>query len=97
VGFIDHDVAQVEEEVVPAFVVGEQAEVDHVGIGEQDPGLLPGHLSGGGRGISVVGGDLDLFACEHAEAPELILGQSLSGIEVHGAGVGITQKTVDHR
>ena len=97
VGLVDDHVAEVEEEVVPALVPGEQAHVDHVRVGEQHPGLLPGHLPGGGGGVAVVGGHLHLPAGQEADAAQLVLGERLGGVEVDGPGVRVAEQAVEHR
>ncbi len=54
------DVAQVLEEADPLGVVGENAGVQHIGVGDDD---VPGgahQLAGGGRGVAIVGEGLDV-------------------------------------
>ena len=70
--------------------------MDHVGIGEEDADLLPGHVSGGGGGVAVIGGHLHFLAGQETDAAQLVLGEGLGGIEVDGAGVGIAQQAVEH-
>ncbi len=95
-GLVDDHVPEVEEEVVPALVPGQQADVDHVRVGEQHPRLLPGQLAGGGGGVAVVGGGLHLSAGQQADAAQLVLGQRLGGIEVDGPRVRVAEQAVEH-
>ena len=70
--------------------------MDHVGVGEQHPGLLPGQLPGGGRRVAVVGGRLHLSPGEKADAAQLVLSQSFGGVEVDGASVRVAEQAVEH-
>ena len=96
VGFVDDHVAEVEEEVAPAFVVGQDTHADHVGVGEEHAGLLPGQPARGGGGVAVVDRHLHLLAPSSAQAAHLVLGQGLRRVEVEGARVGIAEQTVEH-
>ena len=59
VEFVEHDVAQVAEEPRPAGVVGEDAGVKHVGVGDQQAGLAADSRAVRGGGVAVVGAHRD--------------------------------------
>ncbi len=96
VGLVDDHVPEVEEEVVPTLVAGKQAQMDHVRVGEKQAGFLPGCIAGGGGSVAVVGSHFDLFAGQQADAAQLVLGQSLGGVEVDGPGASVSQQAVEH-
>ena len=96
VGLVDDDVAQVEEQVGPALVVGQEAHVEHVGVGQQQAPPLAGHASRRRGRVAVVDGQLDLAARHGAQPADLVLGERLGGVEVEGAGVGLGQQSVEH-
>ena len=97
VGLVDDHVFEVEQEIVPSLVAGQHGQMDHVWVGEQQARFLPGGVSGGCRSVPVVGGDLDLPSSQRAKAPELVLGESLGGIQVDSPRPGISQEAVDDR
>ena len=89
VQLVDHDVAEPHEEGGPAGVVGEQAHVEHVGVGQQHRGVAPGPGPGVGVAVAVVAGGHDAGEVEVGQRAELVLGQRLGREEEQrGAGAG---------
>ncbi len=99
VKLIDHDVAEGREEVGPAGVVGEDAAVQHVGIGEEDVGLVAEGAALGLRGVAVVGAAVEAEALDAVavtlEGLELILGEGLGGEEVERAAGRVGEKGLE--
>ena len=98
VQLVDDDVAQVLEQADPLVVVGEDAGVEHVGVGDDDVAGLADGASGGGRGVAVVGERLDVGADLFDQSVQLgllVLGERLGGEEVEGAGVGVFEDGVE--
>ena len=56
VGLVEHDVAQVVQELGPALVARQDAEVQHVRVAEQDGGAAPDAGAHVHRGVAVVDG-----------------------------------------
>ncbi len=100
VDLVEHDVAQVREEGRPAGVVGQDAGVQHVGIGNHQASLTPdGWPRAPGR-IAVVGRRVQFRRqglIPDRQLSQLILGQGLGGEEVEGAGVWIGQQGLQDR
>ena len=60
--FINHDILKVFEELDPLGMMGEDAGMHHVRVGNHD---VTGHadgLTGGSRGVAIVGIGLDIHA-----------------------------------
>ena len=93
----DH-VAQVLEELHPLGVVGQDALVEHVRVGDHDVGLRADGLARVLGRVAVVGERPDVRAeglDEAVELGELVLGQGLGGEEVEGAGARVLQDRVE--
>ncbi len=60
VQLVQHDVAQVGKKVRPVGVVGQDARVQHVGIGEEDARIFANRCAVGTRGVAVVGGEMEI-------------------------------------
>ncbi len=97
VHLVHHHVLQPMEEVGPGGVVGEDAHVEHVGVGEHHVGALPDAGSFVVGGVTVVGGDRHLGDAQLAEAAGLVLGQRLGGVEQQGGGAGSGQDPLGDR
>ncbi len=83
VGLVDHDDREVREQLRPGPVVGQDADVEHVGVGEHDVGFaadLGARLLG--RIAVIDRGPDTLRQPEAGQRPRLILGQRLGRIEV---------------
>jgi hypothetical protein len=97
VGLVDHHVGQPAEERGPALVAGEDAAVEHVGVGQDQVGAAPDHRAVGGRGVAVVGRRPDPGQGEGADGAQLVAGQGLGGGQVQGAAVAVAKQGVEHR
>ena len=84
VQLVEHDVAQAHEEVGPAAVVGKDADVQHVGIGEHHVGVAPGPRALVCRRISVVGHGHESGDLQGCEGAQLVLGEGLGGEDQEG-------------
>ena len=94
VGLVDHDDREVGEQVRPRAVVGQDPEVQHVGVGEHDvraPADLRARLA---RRVAVVDRRAHLRAeAEGRERARLVLGERLGRIEVERARARVAQST----
>ncbi len=110
VPLVDDDVPQAPQQPGPALVVGEQREVQEVGVGEHDVGVLADPLAFLEAGVPVAGRDpqVDLGAAgspagrvEHAlERGELVGGERLRGAQVEdgaASGGGLDPPRLQHR
>ena len=81
VELVDDDERQLRQEVTPAGVTGEDADVEHVGVGEHDVGVAPHPRPGVPVGVAVVGGGLKARHPEPLEAAALIPGERLGRVD----------------
>ena len=81
VKLIHHHVAEPHQEGVPAAVVGKQAVMEHLRVGEDHVRVAPSPGPGIRRRVAVVGGGDQTGCVEVAERAELILGERLGGEE----------------
>ena len=86
---VDDDIAQVSEEIRPTIMLGEDPQVQHVGIGEDDLRPFSNRTALRGRRIAVVGAAREVGQPELRERVGLILSQSLGWKEVQGTSVRI--------
>ncbi len=95
--FVDDDEPQVGEEVSPAVMVRQDADVDHVGVGEDDvrgaPDVAP-VLEGR---VAVVDRRPQPGQRERAQRPELVLRERLGRIEVQRAHLRVSRHGVEDR
>ncbi len=97
-GLVDDDDREVREQLGPGGVVGEDADVEHVGVGEHDvrpPADVRARLA---RGVAVV--DRRAHAPGQAEGRErarLVLGERLRRVEVQRAGFRVAAEHVERR
>ena len=85
VGLVDDDVLEVREHVSPAVVMRQDAEVEHVRVGEDGVGPCPHLTPLLGRRVAVVDRRPHAGHAEGCEAARLILRQSLRRIEIERA------------
>ena len=104
VQLVDHDEAQVLEQLRPARMVRQDPRVQHVGIAEHDVRLAADRAPRVGRRVAVVGEDADLEIAvarhelrQRVQLGELILRQRLGRKEVQRARRRILQDRVQHR
>ena len=97
VRLVDHDVAQVVEHIAPAVVVGEDPDVEHVRVRQDQVRGLPDLPAPLRFGVAVVDRGPHPGQAERRDAPRLILGERLRRVEVDGAGGGLAHDCVEHR
>ena len=98
--FIDDDVLQVFKQLDPLGVMGQNAAVEHIGIGDHHMARLPDGPPGRRRGVAVVGEGFDIHAQQLndlVELAHLIGGQGLGGEKIESTGVGVLQYGREHR
>ena len=92
----DHE-AQMVQELGPAFVAGEDADVEHVRVAEQDGGAAADLGALRLRRVAVVDGRHGARQAQRAQLARLVLGQRLGRIEVQGARGRVLGAGVDGR
>jgi len=98
VQLVDDHVLQVLEELHPLGVMGQDALVQHVGVGDHDVRLAADGLARVLRGVAVVGEGGDVLAESldgGVELGELILREGLGGEEVERPRVGVFDDGVE--
>ncbi len=89
VGLVDHQVTQPAQEAGPAAVVGQDAEVEHVGVGQDGQAFFSGLLAARRRGVAVVSKDpvrqLEGVGLGFQPAP-LVAGQGFCRVDEEGGG-----------
>lgn len=101
--FVDDDELKIFEDFGPFGVMGQDAGMQHVGVGEDDVGPLSNGAAGVLRGVAIVGEGpdfWDLAVDAHGvngglELLQLILCEGLGGEEIHGAGGGIGKEAIE--
>ena len=97
VRLVDDDVAQVLQDVAPPVVVREHADVEHVGVREDQVRPLADLPAPVALGVAVVDRRLHARYCELGERAQLILRERLRRVEVQRAGLRLTRERVEHR
>ena len=109
VRLVDHHEAQVAEKAAPQRVVGQDADVQHVGVGEDDLAVLAQPAAAGLGRVAVVRADRDRQrrcpaagpaldrAAELLERPQLVLRQRLGGIQIKRPRGRPLQNRLKHR
>ena len=82
VRLVHHDEAQVREDVAPAVVMWQDADVEHVRVGQDEVRPLPDLPAALALGVAVVDRRLDALDLQLVECPNLVLGERLRRIEV---------------
>ena len=100
VHLVDHDEAQVLEELGPLRVVGEDARMEHVRVRDDD--VRPGADAAPGvaRGVPVVDVGADVLPEQILQIEDLlllVLRERLGGEEIERAGVGLPEDPVEDR
>jgi hypothetical protein len=88
VGLVDHHIAQPGEEPRPPFVVGQDPHVEHLGVGDQHPGLTTGQGPLIGGGVAVVHGHVQVRD-QAGPGPELVPGEGLGGDQDQRGGPAV--------
>ncbi len=94
VRLVDDDPAQAGEEVSPVAVVGQDADVEHVGVGEDQVRAAPDLRPVVARRIAVVDRVAKLRQAQRGQLSRLVLGEGLGRVEVEGAVAGIADQPV---
>ena len=100
VDFVHDDELQPAEERPPRRVVGQDAGVEHVGVGDEDAAGGAHGRALAARRVAVVGVDghgQPGGGDERGRLRLLVVGQGLGREEVEGAGVGLLQQPLQHR
>ncbi len=97
VGLVDDDPAEVGEEVAPALVVGQDADVQHVRVGEDEVAAAADRRPLLARRVAVVDRLAQPGRAQRAQLARLVLGQRLGRVEVEGAALGVAGDAVEHR
>ena len=85
VGLVDDDEGEVGEQVAPGRVVGQDPDVEHVGVGDDEVAALADRRALLARRVAVVDGRADrLVQPEAAQRARLVLGERLGRVEVEG-------------
>ena len=82
---VDHDIAEVLEDVTPTVVLREDSHVEHVGVGQDHVRPLADLPTSLRLGIAVVDRGAEARQAKRSERARLILGERLGGIQVEGA------------
>ncbi len=96
VGLVDDDVLEVREHVAPAVVMGQDAEVEHVRVGEDRVRPRPHLAPLVDRRVAVVDRRPHAGHAEGCEAARLILRERLRRIEVERARLRVAGDRVEH-
>ena len=87
---VDDDILQVLEQLDPLGVVGQDAGMQHVRVGDDDVTRLPHGLTGSAGGITVVGVGFDIYAHfldQLVQLADLVGGEGFGREQVQGPGV----------
>ena len=97
VGLVDDDPSEVREKVSPALVMGEDPDVEHVGVRQHQVGASPDRRPLLARGVPVVDRLAQVRRAQLAELPRLVLGEGLGRVEVEGATLRVPGDPVEDR
>ena len=97
VRLVEHDVAQVVQELGPAIVGGEDADVQHVGVRQDDRGPRAYARALRLRRVAVVDGRDHAAKLQARQVASLVLGERLGGVEVEGAARRVVGERVEGR
>ena len=96
VRLVDDDVAEVREHVAPAVVVRQDADVEHVRVGQDHVRPLADLPAALALGVAVVDRRLDALDAEGRERPRLILRERLRRVEVERPALRLACEQVEH-
>ena len=95
VRLVDDDVAEVREDVCPAVVVREDADVEHVRVGQDRVRPLADLPTPLVLGVAVVDRRLDARDAQLGEGARLVLGERLRRVEVERAQLRLRRQRVE--
>ena len=94
---IDDDPAEVGEEVAPLRMVGQQADVQHVGVCEHEVGAAADRRALLARGVAVIDRLAQIRRPQLVQLSRLVLGQCLGRIQVERPRAGVARQHVEDR
>ena len=97
VRLVDHHHREVREEVGPRGVVGEDPQVQHVGVGEDDVRPPPDRRALLARRVAVVDRRLGALDAERVQRPRLVLRQRLGRVQVQRPRPRVAAQDVERR
>jgi hypothetical protein len=97
VRLVDDDVAEVREDVAPAVVVWEHADMEHVRVGQDEVRPLADLPAPLRLGVSVVDRGTDPLRAKLAERADLVLRERLRRVEVERPQLGLDRERGQHR
>ncbi len=92
VALVDHHVGQPAQEPGPLRVAGEDAVVQHVGVGQHEPGVPPDPLPFGAGGVPVVAGRTYALDLQRGDGAQLVGGERLGRCQVEHGGAGVGEQ-----
>ena len=97
VRLVDDDPAEVREEIAPALVVGQDPDVEHVGVGEDQVRAAADLRPVVARRVAVVDRVAKRAEAELRELASLVLRQRLGRVEVERSAAVVARELVEHR
>ena len=97
VRLVDDDEREVGEEVAPRAVVGQDPDVQHVGVGEHDVGAPADRGALLARRVAVVDRLAHPVHPERVQRARLVLGERLGRVQVERARLGVAAEHVERR
>ena len=95
VRLVDDDIAEVGEDITPAVVVRQDADMEHVRVGEDQVRPLANLPPLGPGCVAVIDRGLDPWRAELGQRTNLVLGQRLRRVEVERPQLGLAGKGVE--
>ena len=97
-GLVDDHESEIREQICPRRMIGQDPEVEHVGIGEHEIAPLANRRPFLARSVTVIDGRADrLRQAEGMERSRLVLGQRLGWIEVQSARLPVRAQNLQRR
>ena len=99
VKLIHNHIFQVGKKLLPLGVMGQDAGVQHVGVGDHHVALLADGLPGIVRCVPIIGESLDVcfeFTDESMYLCHLVVGQGLRGEKIDGSGLWFFEDPLEH-
>jgi hypothetical protein len=97
VGLVEHHEAQAVQELGPALVAGQDADVEHVRVREQDGRAGPDARPLGARRVAVVERGGGARQGQRGELARLVLGERLRGVEKQRPAAGLARDRLEGR
>ena len=97
VRLVDDDIAEIRKHVAPAVVVRQDADVEHVRVGQDHVRPLADLPAALALGVAVVDRRLDALDAERRERAGLVLRERLRRVEVERPALRLAREQVEHR